>query len=124
MPVSQSISVPYTSNVTNETCFGIGTAGIMPFPAGPRGAHRRGRTRRAAADADSGRGERSRGTESARVTRRDGPAGVPGQAAVRPPRAEGFARARGANPRGRGRGGGGARLSGRGQGTGADRRQG
>src|SRR5438067_8663672 len=38
MPVSQSISVPYVSNVTNETCFGIGIGAHYDCPLESRAA--------------------------------------------------------------------------------------
>src|SRR5205807_4343817 len=56
------------------------------------------------------------------ISRRHGPVGVPGQAAPRPPRAEGVRRRGGADGGGGGAGGGQDRLPGGGQGSGADRR--
>src|SRR5207244_2042882 len=106
MPDSQSISVPYTSNVTKLTFLGIGIRrALCPAARPPR-----------ALPAPSACSlSRGRAREPfVRVARRHGLVGVPGQAAVRPPRPEGL-RGSGRRQREGGAGGGGAdRLPGRG----------
>src|SRR4051794_41838412 len=75
MPVSQSISVPYTSNVTKATFFGMAIGRALCRAAA------RGRRDAPTAEAVA---QENRGALLSRAA--DGPLGVPGQAAVRPPR--------------------------------------